>query len=184
MDVRGRPFGCAPRPLRGQPSHEGAIAEAKPKPFSSALSSARRTSTSTCAGARPAARPLATRRSRLVERRAAAETGPSFGHPADLGVKILMHEKRFDMAWAMTRKHRVSRSGQGRPRARKRGGHPREALEVYARARRRASERGRQSRLRGGGRPHRPHGPPARRAPNRRPMSRPSRSASAAGAIS
>jgi hypothetical protein len=39
----------------------------------------------------------------LVERLAAAETGLSFGHPADLGVKILMREKRFDMAWALTR---------------------------------------------------------------------------------
>ncbi len=46
----------------------------------------------------------------VVERWAAAETGPSFGHPADPGLKILMHEKRFDMAWAMTRKHRVSRA--------------------------------------------------------------------------
>ena len=40
------------------------IAEAKPKPFSSAPSSARQTSMSTCAGARRAARRLATRRLR------------------------------------------------------------------------------------------------------------------------
>ena len=46
----------------------------------------------------------------VVERWAAAETGPSFGHPADLGVKILIHEKRLDTAWAMTRKNRVSRA--------------------------------------------------------------------------
>ena len=69
----------------------------------------------------------------LVERWAAAETGPSFGHPADLSVKILMHEKRFDMAWAMTRKHRVSRTVKVSLARESEAGHPREALEVYAR---------------------------------------------------
>ena len=68
-----------------------------------------------------------------IERRAAAETGLSFGHPADLGVKILMHEKRFVMAWTMTRKHRVSRSVKERLARESEVDHPREALEVYAR---------------------------------------------------
>jgi uncharacterized Zn finger protein len=68
----------------------------------------------------------------VVERWAAAETGPSFGHPADLGVKILMHEKRFDMAWAMTRKHRVSRAVKESLARESEAAHPREALEVYA----------------------------------------------------
>jgi hypothetical protein len=68
----------------------------------------------------------------LVERRAAAETGFSFGHPADLGVKILMHEKLFDMAWAMTRKHRVSRALKEGLARESEADHPREALDVYA----------------------------------------------------
>ena len=68
----------------------------------------------------------------LIERRAAAETRPFFGHPADLGVEILMHEKRFDMAWATTRKHRVSRRVKERLARESEADHPREALEVYA----------------------------------------------------
>jgi hypothetical protein len=69
----------------------------------------------------------------LVERLAAAETGRSFGHPADLGVKILMHEKRFEMAWAITRKHKVSLSLKEHLARESEADHPREALEVYAR---------------------------------------------------
>jgi uncharacterized Zn finger protein len=69
----------------------------------------------------------------LVERLATAQTGLSLGHPADLGVKILMHEKRFDMAWAMTRKYRVSRTVKEGLARESEAGHPREALEVYAR---------------------------------------------------
>jgi uncharacterized Zn finger protein len=68
----------------------------------------------------------------VVERWAAAETGPSFSQPADLGVKILMHEKRFDMAWAMTRKHRVSRAVKESLARESEAGHPREALNIYA----------------------------------------------------
>ncbi|HEY1782166.1 MAG TPA: SWIM zinc finger family protein [Roseiarcus sp.] len=69
----------------------------------------------------------------VIEHRALAEIGLSFGHPADLGVKILMHEKRFDMAWAMTRKHRVSLAVKERLARESEADHPREALEVYAR---------------------------------------------------
>ncbi|HEY5205877.1 MAG TPA: SWIM zinc finger family protein, partial [Roseiarcus sp.] len=69
----------------------------------------------------------------LVERRAAAETGVFFGHPADLGVKILMHEGRFETAWTMTRKYRVSRTVKEGLARESDAGHPREALEVYAR---------------------------------------------------
>jgi uncharacterized Zn finger protein len=68
----------------------------------------------------------------VVERCAAAETGPSFGCPADLGVKILIHEKRFDMAWAMTRNHRVSRAVKESLARESEADHPREALDVYA----------------------------------------------------
>jgi uncharacterized Zn finger protein len=68
----------------------------------------------------------------LVERRAAAETGLSFGHPADLAVKILMHEKRFDIAWAMTRKHRISPAVKESLARESESDHPREALDVYA----------------------------------------------------
>ena len=69
----------------------------------------------------------------VIERRAGAETGLSFGHPADLGVKILMHEKRFAMAWAITRRHRVSLTLKARLARESEEDHPREALEVYAR---------------------------------------------------
>jgi uncharacterized Zn finger protein len=68
----------------------------------------------------------------VVERWAAAETGPSFGRPADLGVKILIHEKRFAMAWAMTRNHRVSRAVKESLARESEADHPREALDVYA----------------------------------------------------
>ena len=68
----------------------------------------------------------------LIERGGTAKTGPFFGHLADLGVKILMHEKRFDMAWMMTRKHRVSRTMQESLARESEADHPREALEVYA----------------------------------------------------
>jgi tetratricopeptide (TPR) repeat protein len=68
----------------------------------------------------------------LVESRAAAQTGLSFGHPADLGVEILMHERQFDMAWMMTRKYRVSRTVKEGLARESEAGHPREALEVYA----------------------------------------------------
>jgi hypothetical protein len=68
----------------------------------------------------------------LIERRASGETAPFFGYPADLGVKILMHDQQFDAAWAMTRKHRVSRTvKEGLGRASE-ADHPREVLEVYA----------------------------------------------------
>ena len=68
----------------------------------------------------------------LIERRASGEPAPFFGHLADLGVKILMHDQQFDAAWAMTRKHRVSRTvKEGLARASE-ADHPREALEVYA----------------------------------------------------
>ena len=69
----------------------------------------------------------------LVERRAAADTGFSFGHPADLCVKILMHEREFEAAWAMARKHRVSRAIMESLARESEADHPREALEVYAR---------------------------------------------------
>jgi len=68
----------------------------------------------------------------LIERRAAAKTGPFFGHLADLGIKILMHEKRFDMAWAIARQHRVSRAMKEGLARESEVDHPREALEVYA----------------------------------------------------
>jgi uncharacterized Zn finger protein len=67
----------------------------------------------------------------LIECLAAAETGLSFGHPADLGVKILMHEKRFDTAWAMARNDRVSRTVKESLARESEADHPREALEVY-----------------------------------------------------
>ena len=119
----------------------------------------------------------------LVERWAAAETGLSFSHPADLGVKILMHEKRFDAAWAMTRKHRVSRAVKEGLARESEADHPREALEVYAE---RVDElaNGRQSRLPGRPLASSPAWAACVLPSSRQLMSQPSRSASAAGAIS
>ena len=56
--------------------------------------------------------------------------------PPILASKFSMHEKRFDTAWAMTRKHRVSRAVKEGLARESEADHPREALEVYARARR------------------------------------------------
>ena len=44
-----------------------------------------------------------------------------------------MHEKQFDMAWMMTRNHRVSLAVKERLARESEADHPREALEVYAR---------------------------------------------------
>jgi hypothetical protein len=43
-----------------------------------------------------------------------------------------MHDKRFGMAWAMTQKHRISRTVKERLARESEADHPREALEVYA----------------------------------------------------
>jgi hypothetical protein len=43
-----------------------------------------------------------------------------------------MHEKQFDMAWAMTRKHRVTRTVKESLARESEADHPCEALEVYA----------------------------------------------------
>jgi hypothetical protein len=119
----------------------------------------------------------------LVERLATAQTGLSFGHPADLGVKILMHEKRFDIAWAITRKHRVSRTEKKASRAKAK-------RTIHARLWR--SMRGASTNSRAAAAIALTRRPPASSPawaacatpPNRQPMSQPSRSASAAGAIS
>jgi uncharacterized Zn finger protein len=68
----------------------------------------------------------------LINRHAASKTGFSFGHPADLSVKILIYEKQFEAAWAMTRNHRVSRAVRESLSRESEADHPREALEVYA----------------------------------------------------
>ena len=68
----------------------------------------------------------------LIEHRASAGAGFSFGHPADLGVKILIHERQFEAAWTITRKHRVSRAIKESLARESEADHPRQALEVYA----------------------------------------------------
>jgi uncharacterized Zn finger protein len=66
----------------------------------------------------------------LLERRSAKTL--AFGSPGDLSVKILIHERQFETAWAMTRKYRVSRAiRDGLARASE-ADYPREALGVYA----------------------------------------------------
>jgi uncharacterized Zn finger protein len=68
----------------------------------------------------------------LLERVPANETAAFSSRPADLCVKILMHEGQFETAWAMTRKYRVSQTvKEGLARASE-ADFPREALGVYA----------------------------------------------------
>ena len=67
-------------------------------------------------GLRPGARVA---RARAGERPAAFSS-----RPADLCVKILMHERHFETAWAMTGKYRVSQTIRRRPSARQRSGLP------------------------------------------------------------
>jgi uncharacterized Zn finger protein len=66
----------------------------------------------------------------LLERLSAKTS--ALGYPADLSVKILMHEGQFETAWTITRKYRVSRAvREGLARASE-VDCPREALDVYA----------------------------------------------------
>ncbi len=68
----------------------------------------------------------------LLERRSASETSVFSTGSGDLCVRILMHEGRFETAWAMTRKYRVSRTvKEGLARASE-ADFPREALSAYA----------------------------------------------------
>jgi uncharacterized Zn finger protein len=57
----------------------------------------------------------------------------NWDYPADLLVRVLMHEKMYDAAWAVVRQHPSSLAKQELARASETT-HPREALEVYASA--------------------------------------------------
>ena len=131
VDVRGRCFGRAARDLRRRSSHQGRIAAARPKPFSSALSSAGPTSMSICAGARQTARP-ACPSARAGRAQRGRENRPLFrpsrrsrGQNPDVR-EAVRHGLDDDAQASRLTDH------EGRPRAGKRGGPPREALKVYA----------------------------------------------------
>ena len=55
-----------------------------------------------------------------------------WGHPADLLIGVLMHEKDFGAAWAVIRTHGASIGVKEALARASEATHPREALEVYA----------------------------------------------------
>ena len=107
------------------------VAGLKRRLLSRASSSARQTSMSTFAGARSKRHGL--RRGARVARAPASEPDAAFSsRPADLYVKILMHEGQFETGLGDERKYRVSQTvKEGLARASE-ADFPREALGVYA----------------------------------------------------
>jgi hypothetical protein len=69
----------------------------------------------------------------LLEARLVTEERSPWQHPADLLIRILMHEEMFDAAWAAVHKHGGAARGLREALARvSEATHPREALETYA----------------------------------------------------
>jgi uncharacterized Zn finger protein len=68
----------------------------------------------------------------FVEARQAAGERIRWFQPSDLLVRIWMHEKMFDAAWAVVRKHGSSLALKEELAKASEATHPREALEVYA----------------------------------------------------
>lgn len=68
----------------------------------------------------------------FLEARLATQAPVRWYSPADLLVRILMHEKAFDAAWATVRKHGVAGVVREALARASEATHPREALEVYA----------------------------------------------------
>jgi hypothetical protein len=62
----------------------------------------------------------------------AREERTRWHYPADQLVSILMHEKMFDEAWAVLRKHGASQGFKERLAQARETAHPREVLETYA----------------------------------------------------
>jgi len=69
---------------------------------------------------------------KFLDARLAREERTRWHCPADILVSILMHEKMFDEAWAMLRKHGASNGFKERLARVSETTHPREALETYA----------------------------------------------------
>ena len=118
-----------------------------------------------------------------MEARLVNEKRTGWGNPADLLIGILMHEKDFGAAWAAVRTHGASIGVKEALARASEGTHPREALEVHA-------ERVEQLANSGGNPAYAEatkligHMAACAARPNRRHMSRRSRSATGASAIS
>lgn len=69
---------------------------------------------------------------KFLDARLAREQRTRWHYPTDLLVSILMHEKMFDEAWAVLRKHGASDGCKERLAQASETTHPREALETYA----------------------------------------------------
>jgi tetratricopeptide (TPR) repeat protein len=69
---------------------------------------------------------------KLLQARLAREQRTRWHYPADLLVSILMHEKMFDEAWAVLRKHGASNAFKEKLAQASETTHPREAVETYA----------------------------------------------------
>lgn len=68
----------------------------------------------------------------FLETRAATAPSSRWDHPADLYVRVLTHEKRFDAAWATVRQRCISLDAQEALARASEAAYPGEALEVYA----------------------------------------------------
>ncbi len=69
---------------------------------------------------------------KFLEARLANEQRTRWHYPADLLVRVLIEEKRFDAAWAAVRQHGASSGTKESLAMASEAAHPREALEVYA----------------------------------------------------
>jgi predicted DNA-binding protein len=69
---------------------------------------------------------------RALEARLAAEERTRWHFPADLLIRILMHEKMLEAAWAVVRTHGASRGVKKSLAGMSEATYPREAIEVYA----------------------------------------------------
>ena len=69
---------------------------------------------------------------KLLEAGLPKEERARWNFPADLLIHILMHEKKFDAAWAAVRQHGATRGVRDALARASEATHPREALETYA----------------------------------------------------
>jgi hypothetical protein len=68
----------------------------------------------------------------LLQARLVTEDPGPWHHPADLLIRVFLHEKRFDEAWAVVRKHQATTDVKEALARASEATHPSDALEVYA----------------------------------------------------
>jgi len=68
----------------------------------------------------------------FLEARLAEETRTPWHNPADLLIRVLMHEKMFDAAWAAVRRYGASMGVKEALARTSKATHPREVVDVYA----------------------------------------------------